>query len=55
MHKCVFYIFPIMLPLCLMPSMMHYAQNYADIIGGSLPLGTIAPLNTAIVATSYPL
>ena len=32
----VFYIFPIMLALCLMLSMTHYAQNYAGIIGGSL-------------------
>ena len=38
-HKCrniainEFYIFPIMLALCLMT---HYAQNYAGIIGGSL-------------------
>ena len=29
--------FPIMLALCLMLSMTHYAQNYAGIIGGSLP------------------
>ena len=28
--------FPIMLALCLMLSMTHYAQNYADIIGGCL-------------------
>ena len=25
--------------LCLMLSMTHYAQNYADIIGGSLMVG----------------
>ena len=31
-----FYIFPIMLALCLMLSVTHYAQNYAGIIGGSL-------------------
>ena len=31
-----FYIFPIMLALCLMLSVTHYAQNYAVIIGGSL-------------------
>ena len=41
-HKCrnvainEFYIFPIMLALCLMLSVTHYAQNYAGIIGGSL-------------------
>ena len=32
----VCYIFPIMLALCLMLSMTHYAQYYAGIIGGSL-------------------
>ena len=32
----VFYIFPIMLALCLMLSLIHYAQNNAGIIGGSL-------------------
>ena len=31
-----FYIFPIMLALCLMLSMTHYAQNYAAIIDRSL-------------------
>ena len=31
-----FYIFPIMLALCLMLSVTHYAQYYAGIIGGSL-------------------
>ena len=31
----VFYIFPIVLALCLMPSMTHYAQNYAGIVGGA--------------------
>ena len=31
-----FYIFPIMLALCLMLSVTHYAQNYAGIIGGPL-------------------
>ena len=42
LHKCmniainVFYIFPIILALYLMLSMIHYAQNYAGIIGGSL-------------------
>ena len=41
-HKCmnidinVFYIFPIMLALCLMISMTHYAQIYACIIGGPI-------------------
>ena len=41
-HKCrniainEFYIFPIMLALCLMLSVTYYAQNYAGIIGGSL-------------------
>ena len=34
----VFYIFPIMLELCLMLSMTHYAQKYVGIIGGSLPI-----------------
>ena len=42
-HKCLvlllIFIFPIMLALCLMLSMTHYAQNYASIIGGSLPQG----------------
>ena len=28
----VFYILPIMLALCLMLSLTHYAQNYAGII-----------------------
>ena len=32
----VLYMFPIMLVLCVMLSMTHYAQNYAGIIGGSL-------------------
>ena len=31
-----FYIFPIMLALCLMLSVIYYAQNYAGIIGGFL-------------------
>ena len=35
----VLYIFPIMLTLCLMLSMTHYAQNYAGIIGKSLHKG----------------
>ena len=41
-HKClklllIFILhFPIMLALCLMLSIIHYAQTYADIIGGSL-------------------
>ena len=41
-HKCIniainaFYTLPIMLALCLMVSLTHYAQNYAGIIGGSL-------------------
>ena len=30
---------PIMLALCLMLSMTHYAQIYAGIIGGSLVIG----------------
>ena len=29
--------YPIMLALCLILSLTQYAQNYADIIGGSLP------------------
>ena len=29
-----------MLALCLMLSMIHYAQNYAGIIGGSLVIST---------------
>ena len=32
----VFYIHPIMLALCLMLLLTHYAQNYAGMIGGSL-------------------
>ena len=42
LHKCLIFLliftlhFPIMLALCLMPSMTHYAHNYADIIGGSV-------------------
>ena len=32
----VFYILPVILALCLMLSVTHYAQNYAGIIGGSL-------------------
>ena len=31
-----FYIFPIMLALCLMLSVTHHAQSYAGIIGRSL-------------------
>ena len=31
-------IFPIMLALCLMLSLTYYAQNYAGIIGWSLPV-----------------
>ena len=34
----VFHIFPIMLALCLMPSVTNYSQNYVGIIGGSLIL-----------------
>ena len=30
-------MFPILLTLCLMLSVTYYAQNYADIIGWSLP------------------
>ena len=47
-HKCrniainEFYIFPIMLALCLMLSVTYYAQNYAGIIDGSLMCSTIA-------------
>ena len=47
-HQCisivinVFYIFPIMLTLCLMLSVTHYAQNYAGIIGGSLAPTSVA-------------
>ena len=43
-YKCmniaisVLHMFPSMLALCLMLSMTHYAQNYAGIIGGSLPI-----------------
>ena len=44
-HKCLILIFilhfPIMLALCLMLSMTHYAQNYAGIIGGSLLRGIL--------------
>ena len=32
-------MYPIMLALCLMLSVTCYAQNYADIIGWSLPRG----------------
>ena len=32
----VFYIFPIILALCLILSLTHYAQSYAGITGGSL-------------------
>ena len=41
-HKCidiainVFYIFPVILALCIMLSFTHHAQNYASIISGSL-------------------
>ena len=34
----VFCIFPVMLALCLMPSVTNYAQNYVGIIGGFLIL-----------------
>ena len=41
-HKCItyiainlFYIFSVMLVLCLMLSVTHYFQNYAGIIGES--------------------
>ena len=43
-HKCLILLlifilhFPIMLVLCLMLSMIHYADNYAGIIGGSLSM-----------------
>ena len=46
-HKCiiiainVFYILPIMLTLCLMLSLTHYAQNYAGIEDGSLTRNTV--------------
>ena len=41
-HKCrniainELYLFPIMLALCLLLSVTHYAQKYAGIIGGFL-------------------
>ena len=41
-HKCLILLlifilhFPVMLALCLILSMTHFAQNYADIIGRSL-------------------
>ena len=46
LHKCLMVLntlilhFPIMMALYLMFSMTHYAQNYAGIIGGSLPEDT---------------
>ena len=33
---CTIYILPIMPALCLVLAVIHYAQNYAGIIGGSL-------------------
>ena len=43
----VVYIFPIVLALCLMLSMTHYAQNYAGIIGGApVQLVVTVPLRT---------
>ena len=42
----LFYILPIMLALCLMLSLTHYAQNYAGIIGASLP--TIVPTSVTM-------
>ena len=44
----IFYIFPIMLALCLILSMTHYAQNYADIIGGFLLLGNSAHVDSYV-------
>ena len=35
------FLFLIMLALCLMLSVTHYAQNYAGIIGGSLKVITV--------------
>ena len=44
--KYIIYIinlFPIMLALCLMLSVTHYAQNYAGIIGGSELIRFLSP------------
>ena len=58
----VFYIFPIILALCLILSLTHYAQNYAGIISGSLVaavLGLVTEvkervlLRLAVDATEY--
>ena len=45
----VLYIFLIMLALCLMLSMTHYAQNYAGKIGGSY----YGPAYYAFIFTYY--
>ena len=51
------YIFPIMLALCLMLSMIHYAQNYAGVIGWSLAIANlliVTLLNNSSIASFYP-
>ena len=57
-HKCrniAINEFYIMLALCLMLSVTHYAQNYAGIIGGALLsyVGTSVTLLTGTYIYSY--
>ena len=52
----VLYIFPIMLALCLMLSMIHYVQNYAGVIGWSLAIANlliVTSLNKSSIASFY--
>ena len=44
--------FPVILVLCLMLSMTYYAQNYAEITGGSLGIKCIMiqPLKVALLS-----
>ena len=47
--------FPIMMALYLMFSMTHYAQNYAGIIGGSLPVATFNVFCAVYLHTHFSL
>ena len=45
-------MYPIMLALCLMLSVTYYAQNYAGIIGWSLPHASSAFIRQTTLDTS---
>ena len=45
----IHFILLIILVLCLMLSMTHYAQNYAGIIGGSLVISTSVKIHLGMM------